>query len=94
MGLYKPKPFIYPTRDFGENIRSVCVAQCIRFIDCVTGLMSKGGQRLGNRLNVSMTISDGQRILFKAGTGRGGPRSAFRDTTQLHNTLGNQIDLR
>ena len=43
MGFDKPKPFIYATRNLGEQVRRISIIQLIRFTDRVAGLAPKRG---------------------------------------------------
>src|SRR5207249_11508426 len=91
MGFHKPEPFVYATGNLGENVSRIGIIQFVRLIDRIASFMSKSGQRFGNGLDMSLSVSDIKRVFFKARTGRRHSRSALGDASQWHDALRNQI---
>src|SRR6266853_3239868 len=93
MSFDKPKPFIYPTRDFGEYVGRVGIVQLVRLVNRFAGFVSKSGQGFGNGFDMRVAIGDVERVLFQTRAFGCDTRGALGYTAQLDYALSDQIHI-
>jgi len=94
MSLNKPEVLVDATRYFSKYIGCIGIPQRGRFVDGGARFAAKGGQSFGDRLHVGHPVSDHQWIFFEPGSFGGDAHGTFCNSSQLNDTLGNQIDVR